>query len=172
MSGRRELRLALALCLLGSGLVLWAVGQTWVVELDPADLTISGAQTSTPGSDLATAARPLSVVGLAGVLAVAATRRWGRLLVGLVLLGAGTGAALDVVDVLRGGDLPLTSAGWAWLALAGCVLLVLGGLLVAVRGHRWSGLSASYEPPGAAPEPPVTDKGVWDALDRGDDPTA
>ena len=61
---------------------------------------------------------------------------------------------------------------WPALTLAGGVLLLLAGGLIAVRGRRWAGLSSSYDAPTAAPAAPVTDKGVWDALDRGDDPTA
>jgi hypothetical protein len=62
--------------------------------------------------------------------------------------------------------------GWVVATLAGGVLLALVGALVVVRGGDWAGLGSSYDAPGAAPEPPVTDKAVWDALDRGDDPTA
>jgi len=48
----------------------------------------------------------------------------------------------------------------------------MGGVLTVVRGRTWKGLGSSYEARGAKPVEPVTDKGVWDALDRGDDPTA
>jgi hypothetical protein len=182
MNGRRELRLALGLCLSGSLLLLWALGRSWLTVVATGELTITGTRVETPGSDLATAARPLAYVGLAAVAAVMATRRWGRVLVGAAVTAAGAGAAVDVAGVLRDrwclgtcrwfGVEPLTAAGWAWLALLGAVLVAAGGLLVAVRGHGWAGLSSSYEAPGGAAEPPVTDKAVWDALDHGDDPTA
>jgi uncharacterized membrane protein (TIGR02234 family) len=62
---------------------------------------------------------------------------------------------------------------WGWVTLVGGALLFFGGLLVAARGRRWAALSSSYENPSARAEAaPVTDKGVWDALDEGHDPTA
>lgn len=182
MTPRRELQLAVALCLLGSLVVLWALGRTWVTEVDLADLTIAGSRTEVRGSEIAEGAQALGLVGLAAVVALAATRRWGRVLVGVVVLGAGTAVVAVAGGVLgrqgcdgtcrRLADQPLTAPGWAWLALAGGAVLTLGGLLVAVRGRRWGGLSSSYEAPGGPPPEPVTHKGVWDALDRGDDPTA
>jgi hypothetical protein len=59
--------------------------------------------------------------------------------------------------------------------VAGGVLLALSGALLALRGPRWSALSARYEAPAArAAERPTGpgDAGTWDALDRGEDPTA
>jgi len=177
MTPRRELQLAVALCLLGAALVWWATGQAWVTEVE-SGLTIGGTRTETPGSELAAACRPLALVGLAGVVAVAATRRWGRVLVGLCVLAAGVGVVVDAGDVL-GGPVPLTAPGWAWAALAGGVVLAAAGLLTAYRGRGWAGLSSAYEPPGTPTAasgvpvaPPAGDKAVWDALDRGDDPTA
>ena len=170
MSARRGLQLAVALCLLGGALVWWATGQAWVTEVE-SGLTIGGSRTETSGSELAEAARPLALVGLAGVVAVAATRRWGRVLVGLCVLGAGVGVVVDTADVLTG-PASLTSPGWAWVAVAGGVVLVAAGVLTAYRGRGWAGLSAAYEAPGTTPAAPAGDKAVWDALDRGDDPTA
>ncbi|MGZ6826648.1 MAG: Trp biosynthesis-associated membrane protein [Mycobacteriales bacterium] len=125
---------------------------------------------------------------------MAATRRLGRVLVGVLVLAAGIGVVVVVVRALVDGlaarglaesgparcagpacaaTATSTSPGWAWLAVAGGVLLVLSGALVAVRGRRWAALSSSYQPPVArAEQAPVTDKGVWDALDRGEDPTS
>ena len=60
----------------------------------------------------------------------------------------------------------------SWLTLVGGLLLAMSGLLVTLRGRRWAALSSTYEAPAARAEaPPATDKGAWDALDRGEDPT-
>jgi uncharacterized membrane protein (TIGR02234 family) len=189
MTARRELWLAVGLCLLGAVLAIWGSGRTWVTYDEGPGLTIEAFLATAQGTDIASAARPLGFVALAGVVALAATRRWGRLLVGLVVLAAGAGVVGDAAGALRAGidthrpSALGTSRGvceavvvdtapeWAWVTILGGLLVVLGGLLVAVRGSRWGGLSSSYEAPGGAPEPPATDKGVWDALDRGDDPT-
>jgi uncharacterized membrane protein (TIGR02234 family) len=203
MTSRRELQLAVLLCLLGSALVLFALGQSWYSFEAGQRITIDAVRTSYAGSTLAPGAEALGYVGLAGVVALAATRRWGRLLVGLLVLAAGIGVVIVVSRALGHGiaeqglqqALPTascptgqggcsrgvagftpaqarTQAAWAWLTLAGGVLVALSGVLVTVRGRRWAALSSSYEPPSArASEPPATDKGVWDALDRGEDPT-
>ena len=64
-----------------------------------------------------------------------------------------------------------------WLALTGSLVLAAAGLLTLVRGGTWSRLGSSYEAPTVASVPSAesgapSDKVVWDALDRGDDPTA
>ncbi|MGZ6793314.1 MAG: Trp biosynthesis-associated membrane protein, partial [Mycobacteriales bacterium] len=153
-------------------------------------LTIDAVRSAVAGSRLVPGAQALGYVGLAGVLALAATRRLGRVLVGVLVLAAGVGVVVVVARALADGlqqrglrelsgcraagctDV-VTSPGWAWLAVAGGLLLVASGALVAVRGRGWAALSSSYQPPAArAEQAPVTDKGVWDALDRGEDPTA
>jgi uncharacterized membrane protein (TIGR02234 family) len=199
---RRELRLAVLLCLLGSGLILFAVSRTWVTFVFPSTITITGLSQGVGGGKIVDGARAFGYVGLAGVLAVAATRRWGRVLVGAVLAVAGAGVVVVVGHALAGGlavrALPFDSVAgscgagvtdaaclraaaafagfrvfeshlWAWATIVGGILLAASGGLVAVRGRRWAALSAAYEAPAALP--PVTDKGVWDAFDRGDDPT-
>lgn len=190
MSGRRGLRLALLLCLLGGGLVLWAASATWASYRPLSTAAFAEPEVSSTGGELYPAVTAMAWVGLAGVLALVAARSWTRRLVGLVVglggvvVGVQAGAALAETPVPLAarcgqgvGCLVLrerlhAGTGWMALALVGGVLLVLAGLLAVVRGGSWGGLGSSYEAPGAAPEPPVTDKAVWDALDRGDDPTA
>jgi len=184
VSRRRELRLAVLLCLLGSVVVLLAVSRTWFSYADGQQLTIDAVRISVRGSRIVSGAQALGYVGLAGVVALAATGHWGRVLVGVLVLASGIGVVVVVGRVLADGISTRalsagpavtgtsTSAGWAWLAIVGGLLLVLSGALVAVRGRSWAALSASYQPPAARPvDPPATDKGVWDALDRGEDPT-
>jgi uncharacterized membrane protein (TIGR02234 family) len=67
-------------------------------------------------------------------------------------------------------------AGWPWLTAACGLLVLLAGLLVAVRGHRWSVMSARYETPvtGRVDDEQARQRvntSLWQALDRGDDPT-
>jgi uncharacterized membrane protein (TIGR02234 family) len=197
---RRELLLAVGLCALGALLVLLGVGRTWVVLEDRGGLTLQELHRSVSGVSIAPGLRALGWVALAGVLALVATRRVGRVVTGVVLAVVGAAGVAVAVTHLRqahllaeagralhacatngplcshpsGVQLPTLVAHTApvWLCLLGAVLVTLAGLLTAVRGSRWSGLGSSYEAPGAAVPEPVTDKGVWDALDRGDDPTA
>ena len=204
MTARRELRLAVLLCLVGSALVLLAVSRAWVTFAFPSGLSAEDLKRTVSGREVVPAARALGYVGLAGVLAVAATKTWGRTVVGVVLLLAGvatafvvgsalhTGLAVGALGTerlteacgtqvsaaacLRGleavtGFRADVQAAWAWVTVLGGVAVAGAGALLAVRGRRWAALSSSYEVKGEA-LPPVTDKGVWDALDRGDDPTA
>jgi len=65
------------------------------------------------------------------------------------------------------------------LAVAGAVVAAVAGAMVAGRGRQWAALSRRYEPPagGGAPaqeqdlRPPAGGPELWDALDRGEDPT-
>ena len=76
---------------------------------------------------------------------------------------------------------PVTTTAWPWATAAGGLLLTLAGLLTVVRGPSWPALGQRYEAPAtpaptapASQEPtgPLTEKGLWEALDRGEDPTA
>lgn len=189
----KGLRGAAVMCLIGAGLLLWALGRTWVRLEDVSGLTIRGVSDEVSGRDVATGALACAFVGLAAVVALIATRAWGRVLVGVLVVAAGVGALVDLVPLLSNdtlgrrvfrslaqcdaggcsarGSVKPTFSGWAWVAVCGAVLMVLAGAFVALRGRSWAGLSSSYEAPSAPPEASVTDKGVWDALDRGEDPT-
>lgn len=71
------------------------------------------------------------------------------------------------------------------LAVVAGVLAILAGALAAVRGRRWPGLGARYDAPSqqagsepvqpagatAADEVAPADRMLWEALDRGEDPT-
>lgn len=107
------------------------------------------------------------------------------------LLGTGATAvrhALATEAVLVRGGVTGTSTGWWAVSLAGGVLVGLAGVLAAARGRNWPGLSRKYEAPGTSPSRPGepgpdaahrTDADdtrggaeMWDAVDRGTDPTA
>ena len=53
------------------------------------------------------------------------------------------------------------------LALAGA------GALTVLRGRSWPGLGQRYDAPAPRPVPegPPTERALWEALDRGEDPT-
>jgi uncharacterized membrane protein (TIGR02234 family) len=174
---------------LAGGLVLVAFSRPWAsvvpsvegIPLPGRDLT---------GSDLYPAAGSLGVVLLVGAVAVVAARGWLRALVGVLLSLAGLGVAAVAVEFGRGAADPAvsaalsgaeaasisTSAWWA-LGLVAGVAAVVAGVITAGRGRSWPSLSTRYERP-RAPAGPRVEEGplppgqVWDALDRGEDPTA
>lgn len=176
------------LCLLGAFLVLVAAGRTWLsgVELLPSPLPAR--EVALTAGDLGLPLQALGLVGLAGVPALAATRRTGRVVVGVLLLLAGllvvvqsAGVLLDPQDAAADATTAdgLGRTGWPLVAVVGGLLLSAAGLLVAVLGRRWAALGRRYEPPAPAaapaPEPaaegPVAERHLWEALDRGEDPT-
>jgi uncharacterized membrane protein (TIGR02234 family) len=68
-----------------------------------------------------------------------------------------------------------TSTIWAALTIVCGVLITLAGTLAALRGNRWSTLSARYESRTPADSDAADARAatsMWNALDRGDDPTA
>jgi MFS family permease len=165
---RRELTLTVLLCALGSLVELLAVGRTWVT----ASTSLQGHAYT--GNDLASAARPLAFVALAGTAALLATKRWGRVAVGVLLVAAAVGM---IVAIAAAGDPSVAGTlhhhpGWRVVALVGVVPILLAGLAAAARGNRWSVMSSRYDAPGAVRERAQDpDVALWEALDRGDDPT-
>lgn len=195
MSARRELATAVLLCLAGASLVLLGAGRAWTTVDLPAGPLTGGSVVPLPGSALVPGVRALGLVGLAGVVALAATRRTGRVVVGVLLLlgGAGvvaaalgpdlTAASLRSDQVAASGAVgpaaPVTTTAWPAVTALGGLVLALAGLLTVLRGRSWPALGARYEPPagGAGRSGPPsaagapTERSLWEALDRGEDPT-
>ena len=152
----------------GAGLTLFACSITWVQFQVPLLDGVDGAvQTITStGRELAPAANAAGWAALAGVLAVIATKSWGRAIIGVILAVAG------LVTLIASICARPESSLW-WLAAAvGGILVMASGLNVAIHGRSWPGLSRRYEtagPAGASPRKPLT---PWEAMDRGQDPTA
>jgi uncharacterized membrane protein (TIGR02234 family) len=202
VSPRRELVTAALLCAAGAGLSVSAGGREWAAV--HAQDTLVPLQTSLTGQELTGATTALGWAGLAGLAAMFATQGRVRAAVGVLfaVFGAGIGytsvTAVSRPHVLKtaAGTSQLlglaahptvsTTAWWVLSAIGGVLLLAAGGL-VAVRGARWSGMSARYEvagapgssietperppgqtSPGSGPDDPAR---MWKSLDRGEDPT-
>ncbi|HUR51461.1 MAG TPA: Trp biosynthesis-associated membrane protein [Mycobacteriales bacterium] len=192
---RHELRWAVGLCVVGSLVALEALGRGWLTYESSGGLTIERLEVRIHGGQVAHAAQAAAVLALAGVLLLVAARGWVRRLVGAVIALAGVAVCAGALrGLVRDGSSLAASAladgcanpgscatapqhvevvrAWPALTLLAGLLLLASGLLAAVRGGRWAGLGSTYEAPGAREPEPATDKGAWDALDRGDDPTA
>jgi disulfide bond formation protein DsbB len=180
---KRELVVALLLCLAGAALAVYAAGRTWAVDVTPRPAPLPAVRTERTGGDLVPWVSALAVVGLAGAGAVLATRGRTRRLVGalLVLVGLGVAAGGAYGLVVQSGPVGPTAP---LLCLFGGLVAATGGALTVVRGQRWPGLGARYESPLRAGTPAAgPDSGgpervegrstsaAWDALDRGEDPT-
>ena len=114
-------------------------------------LTVTGAIVALAGD----ASTILGLLALAAAGALLATNGWGRRGVAVVLLLA---AVLTAVD---GGD----AAG-----VVAAVLEGLGAIVIVARSRTLPALGRRYEAPGEQ-RPRVGAHGLWDAMDRGEDPT-
>lgn len=183
-SGRRELLTAVGLCLAGAAVVLLAISRPWLTSRLGAAPPLPSRRIDVEGARLAPGARVLGLVGLAGVAALPATRRFGRTVVGVLLTASGLGVVAVLVRVLAdpagavrradavgvitvGGSARLVA--WPYLAALGGLLIAAAGALVVVRSRRWEVMSARYDAPAA--QPPPGERSLWDAFDRGEDPT-
>jgi uncharacterized membrane protein (TIGR02234 family) len=187
------LALALLLDLLGAGATLLVATRHWQTISTPTPLRDDVLDVS--GRTVDTAPTALALVALAGVVAVFATRGVLRRVVGGVLVLAGLGliwraaAAASAVGVQRARALVAehhttvevsrltphvaTHPLWPALTVCGGVLVAAAGAAIAVWGHRWVVMSTRYE---AAPTPQAdatkAAASLWNALDRGEDPTS
>jgi len=197
VSARRatvEYGAALVVLVTGGVLCLVAASRPWG-EATVHD-GLAATTTAVTGRDLFPLAPAVGLLAVAAVVAVPAARRVGRRVVGTVLVAAGLATALGSYGLAlelparvmtwaeRSGSTtgPVEEAiaepNWARLTVLGGVLIAGAGLAVAVRGPRWPGMGTRYErdaragEPRTDPPPTVTGRETWDALDRGDDPTA
>ncbi|MGH8962123.1 MAG: Trp biosynthesis-associated membrane protein [Jatrophihabitantaceae bacterium] len=198
MRERGEYGLALLVLLIGAAGALLISTRNWQSVLTPRPRPFGDDVLHLNGRTVDAAPTALALVALAGVIAVIATRGLIRQIIGTVIALAGllliwrSLADLGAVSASRARSLvedrhsgvevgaahiSVTSAWAVTSAVCGALVLV-AGLLVALRGHRWGVMSAKYEAPSArAPAADAeqararADASMWSALDRGDDPT-
>lgn len=189
------IRIAQLLLVIAAG-VLWAASRmTWVSlrSFDglgqPRDWTIDGATWSS-------ALLPIAVLALAAALAALAVRGWllravavlvaaGCLALGYLGLSllvmpdvAPRGAALTgvpIADLVGSGRYPLGAVltlGAAVVALVAAVLLMRSAATAGAAAKYAAGReSPSASSAGTSAQPAISPRGMWDALDAGEDPT-
>jgi uncharacterized membrane protein (TIGR02234 family) len=146
------------------------------------------------GRTLAPSVAGLALVALAGGIALAATRGFSRLVTAAILTVAGVGIVVSTMAVRsslaesvapeiaravgRTGLTPSELSGtlWPWVAIVGGLLVAAAGIAGLVRGRRWPGMSQRYDAPASARDRSQTSasgsESMWQAQDRGEDPTA
>ncbi len=198
--GLASKRTVLVLVLVGAALILVSGSREWVSG-SIGDAALGATVLHGKGSDVAPGALAAALVGLASAVTATTAGTVVRLIAASsALLAAVLGAGV-VVSVLVDPDGALgvlAAAGtgrsgvvishgqagaWAWVALAGTLVMGVGGLGALVGSRRWRGLSSSYDapvpgqalPPGAGRgegvEPPRSRESDWDRISRGEDPT-
>lgn len=176
MSSKREFALVVLGCAAAAAIVLWATGRDWLVEVVPRPAPLSDQVHRQTGGQLRGWLPALGWVALAAAGALLATRGLLRRLTGVLLVLTGAGLALGSASLAVRDQV---SPGWPVLAsVAGAVVAVAGGLAL-WRGAGWPTMGARYErgtapprPAGAPPGRPGRSEDLWEALERGEDPTA
>jgi hypothetical protein len=159
---KRPLVVAVVGCAAAGALILLAASRTWAEVMTHQVSSLPPYTDEVTGTELHGWLPALGFVALAGAGALVATRGWVRVAVGVLLTALGLTAAWTGARGLDGGLWPATCA-------AAGVALAAVGVLTARRGRSWPGLGTRYErTTSAAPE---TTEDLWEAIDRGEDPT-
>jgi uncharacterized membrane protein (TIGR02234 family) len=169
----RELAAVLLACGTGGAAALLAASRVWLRLAAPRTPPLPGLSAALTGRDVEPLVPALGIVGLAGLVALLATRRWGRPLVGVLLAAAGLALMLRSLPHLAtppadearallldqgratgeppGGTVTATASPvWPVVAALGGAALLAGGLGAVLRSRRWPGMSARYDAPGPA----------------------
>ncbi|MBB5869324.1 hypothetical protein F4553_002703 [Allocatelliglobosispora scoriae] len=109
--------------------------------------------------------RALALVALAGSLALLALSGTARRALGGLL--AAIGLALVAIGVYAASA---DAAPKMLLVSLGGTAVAYSGWLVIRHSPAWTGMSSTYDRPTPTADP-ETSKDIWDALDRGEDPT-
>jgi hypothetical protein len=168
MSGRRGLTVAVLVCAAASALALLAASRVWGEVLTVRPAPLPPVVTRRTGASFAPWLTALGAVGLAGAGALLATRGVVRTIVGFVIVACGLGTVVV-------GLLPLgqgAAALWPVVCAAAGLLVAATGVVTIRRGATWPAMGARFERPAAPAErKPASQAELWDALDRGEDPT-
>ena len=188
--GRWQFALALLLDVAGAGAALLVATRPWQAVTVTRARPFGNVVVHLAGRTIDAAPTALALVALAGVVAVLATKGTWRRLVGLVVALSGAalvwrslggltvlsaGQARALLPEARGdagtvSDVTVT-ASWPVLSAVCGALVLVAGALVAWRGAGWAGMSARYEAPSAEEQSARANASLWQAIDRGDDPT-
>jgi hypothetical protein len=144
--------MAIALGLVAVGAAVALVGGSRSTGAPPG---VPAAPGTASGSGSATA---LALVALAGAGAALLVRTWARVTLAVVLAAVAAGLVATGLSPTR------------WAPLVGGVLVGLGAVAMVLRARRWPQPRSRFEAPTRASAGAPRD--TWDALDRGEDPTA
>jgi hypothetical protein len=185
MTSRGGLAASVLACVAGALLALLAVTRTWAVEVQAQSPPLPDLEVAHNGTAEAPWLSALALVALAGAGALLAARGGLRTVVGVVVVLAGLGIVAGGGYGLAG--VPAVRPLWPVLCLPAGLLAAAGGVLAVLRGRTWPAMGARYERPRPAPAalpvgdptedqvqrigPSPSDVAMWDALDRGEDPS-
>lgn len=155
---RRQYLVVLVGLIVSGALSWWAFGQVWIVEDVAADGFLPAQVREFTGGDISPIGGFSFIIAFAGIAGLVATKRVGRIIVGVVLLAVGIASLVSV-------GARVADSGYAVIADIALVLMSVCGVVAILRGGTWPVLSNRYERADRR-----TDD-AWDMLDRGEDPT-
>jgi hypothetical protein len=201
MTPRRQLTLAVAVCAAAAGVVLYAASRTWLVEVVARPEPLPALTTGRTGGSLVPLLPALALVALAGAGGLLATRRTARVAVAVLIALVGLGIPAILFGLLSRPGVAVgwvVVAMAAGPAVAGVGVLATRrggswptmGSRYEVRGSMRGQIDTPHDidcgqgktgPVGRGQSADRTAEigrtgrdgaaGLWDALDRGEDPT-
>jgi hypothetical protein len=157
---RRKLGYAVVATVVGAGIAWYGAGRQW------RDLPPGGVKSGAGGLTGAAVHPPVTamiVVALAAAGALLVLGGPARVGLGVVLGACGVTLVAISGFALADGDRAVGPV----VVIVGALMIVDAGMLAVLRGRSWPRLGAKYER-----EPRSTGvPGMWEALDRGEDPT-
>jgi hypothetical protein len=165
LRSRRGFALVVVVCAVASAVVLFGASRTWSHVVTQRPAPFPPLTTKRTGASLEPWLPALAIVTLAGAGALVAVRGRVRVVLGLLLTVAG-GAIGGLASI------PGNSPLWPTVCIVGGLVIALSGMATVRCAANWPSMGARYERPATRPErKPVTQAELWDALDRGEDPT-
>lgn len=194
----QERSMVVGLVIAAGALALLSSAPTWV-SATVRDEGLPEVALQVNGRSVAPLVAAAGLLALAGGLASLLAGVWARRVIGGMLLVAGGAAVWGVLSLLAGPksavEGPLSDAVgltrvvvatadvsvWPTIAAIACALIAVGGAWMLARASRWTAAGRRFERTpreGSTHEDgddqegsPPRGTGLWDALDRGEDPT-
>lgn len=170
-------RTALTLLIVSAAGILIVCSFTWATAVVSVLGGTGVREATATGSEVVPAAVSLSIVGLAGALAILALKSWARQAVGVLIFVI---SLVIEVSVFRFASNPVVDAGndivrsvtlapWWILVMLLALAMLASGLITVGSSRSWGAMSTKYE--GEAVRKELV-QSPWDALNAGQDPTS
>jgi Tryptophan-associated transmembrane protein (Trp_oprn_chp) len=170
-------RNALTLLIVSAAGILIASSFTWVTAVVN---VLGGAGTrevTVAGNAVVPTVVSLSIVALAGALAILALKGWARQMIGVLIVMV---AILIEISVVRFAMNPIVESGndtvgsvsltpWWIIVMLLALVMMISGVITLGSSRAWSAMSAKYEGEAVRKESALS---PWDALNAGQDPTS
>ena len=174
MTSRRS---ALTLLIMSAAGILIIASFTWATAVVN---VLGGAGTrevTAAGNAVVPTVVSLSIVALAGALAILALKGWARQVIGVLIVVL---AVVIEISVVRFAMNPMVESGndtvssvalnpWWIVVMFLALMMVISGLITVGSSRAWSEMSAKYEGEAVRKESALS---PWDALNAGQDPTS